>query len=118
MLPSKFGVNWPFGSGEEAKNRFLINANADANMTAIALPVLSCRRAKNLPACHRYFISSQVKILILEGMQHIFEEVLEKTKCLILAWIKWAQVSIHRSVALVTLGQKVRSTEAPGVGMP
>ena len=21
-LPSKFGVNWPFGSGEEAKNRF------------------------------------------------------------------------------------------------
>ena len=22
MLPSKFGVNWPFGAGEEAKNRF------------------------------------------------------------------------------------------------
>ena len=22
MLPSKFGVNWPFGSGGEAKNRF------------------------------------------------------------------------------------------------
>ena len=22
MLPNKFGVNWPFGSGEEAKNRF------------------------------------------------------------------------------------------------
>ena len=22
MPPSKFGVNWPFGSGEEAKNRF------------------------------------------------------------------------------------------------
>ena len=22
MLPSKFGVNWPFGSGEDAKNRF------------------------------------------------------------------------------------------------
>ena len=22
MLPSKFGVNWPFGSGEEANNRF------------------------------------------------------------------------------------------------
>ena len=22
MLPSKFGINWPFGSGEEAKNRF------------------------------------------------------------------------------------------------
>ena len=22
MLPSKFGVNWPFGSGEELKNRF------------------------------------------------------------------------------------------------
>ena len=22
MLPSKFGVNWPFGPGEEAKNRF------------------------------------------------------------------------------------------------
>ena len=22
MLPKKFGVNWPFGSGEEAKNRF------------------------------------------------------------------------------------------------
>ena len=22
MLPSKFGVNWPFGSGEEAINRF------------------------------------------------------------------------------------------------
>ena len=22
MLPSKFVVNWPFGSGEEAKNRF------------------------------------------------------------------------------------------------
>ena len=22
MLPSNFGVNWPFGSGEEAKNRF------------------------------------------------------------------------------------------------
>ena len=22
MLPSKFGVNLPFGSGEEAKNRF------------------------------------------------------------------------------------------------
>ena len=22
MLPSKFGVNWPFGSEEEGKNRF------------------------------------------------------------------------------------------------
>ena len=22
LLPSKFGVNWPFSSGEEAKNRF------------------------------------------------------------------------------------------------
>ena len=22
IVPSKFGVNWPFGSGEEAKNRF------------------------------------------------------------------------------------------------
>ena len=22
MLPSKFGVKWPFGSGEEEKNRF------------------------------------------------------------------------------------------------
>ena len=22
MLPTKFGVNWPFGSGEETKNRF------------------------------------------------------------------------------------------------
>ena len=22
MLPRKFGVNWPFGSGEEVKNRF------------------------------------------------------------------------------------------------
>ena len=22
MLPTKFGVNWPFGSGEEAKHRF------------------------------------------------------------------------------------------------
>ena len=22
MFPSKFGVNWPFDSGEEAKNRF------------------------------------------------------------------------------------------------
>ena len=22
MLPSKFQVSWPFGSGEEAKNRF------------------------------------------------------------------------------------------------
>ena len=22
MLPTKFGVNWPFSSGEEAKNRF------------------------------------------------------------------------------------------------
>ena len=22
MLPSKFGVNWPFGSGEEEKSRF------------------------------------------------------------------------------------------------
>ena len=22
MLPSKFGFNWPFGSGEEAKNTF------------------------------------------------------------------------------------------------
>ena len=22
MLPSKFGVNWPFGSREEAKNNF------------------------------------------------------------------------------------------------
>ena len=22
MLPSKFGVNWPFSSGEEGKNRF------------------------------------------------------------------------------------------------
>ena len=22
MLPTKFQVNWPFGSGEEAKNRF------------------------------------------------------------------------------------------------
>ena len=22
MLPSKFGVNWPYGSGKEAKNRF------------------------------------------------------------------------------------------------
>ena len=24
MLPSKFRVSWPFGSGEEAKNRFPI----------------------------------------------------------------------------------------------
>ena len=24
MLPTKFGVNWPFGCGEEAKNRFPI----------------------------------------------------------------------------------------------
>ena len=23
MLPTKFRVNWPFGSGEDAKNRFL-----------------------------------------------------------------------------------------------
>ena len=23
MLPNNFQVNWPFGSGEEAKNRFL-----------------------------------------------------------------------------------------------
>ena len=23
MLPTKFGVSWPFGSGEEAKNIFL-----------------------------------------------------------------------------------------------
>ena len=23
MLPTKFQVNWPFGSGEEAKNMFL-----------------------------------------------------------------------------------------------
>ena len=23
MLPTKFGVSWPFGSAEEAKNRFL-----------------------------------------------------------------------------------------------
>ena len=22
MLPTKFQINWPFGSGEEAKNRF------------------------------------------------------------------------------------------------
>ena len=22
MLPTKFGVNWPFGSGEEVKNSF------------------------------------------------------------------------------------------------
>ena len=22
MIPTKFQVNWPFGSGEEAKNRF------------------------------------------------------------------------------------------------
>ena len=28
MLPSKFGVNWPFGSGEEAKNRFKMAAMA------------------------------------------------------------------------------------------
>ena len=27
MVPSKFGVNWPFGSGEEAKNRFSEEAN-------------------------------------------------------------------------------------------
>ena len=26
MLPSKFGVNWPFGSGEEANNRFSMAA--------------------------------------------------------------------------------------------
>ena len=25
MLPTKFGVNWPFGSGEEVKNRFRVN---------------------------------------------------------------------------------------------
>ena len=24
MLPTKFGVNWPFGSGDEVKNRFSI----------------------------------------------------------------------------------------------
>ena len=29
MLPSKFGVNWPFGSGEEAKNRFKMAAILD-----------------------------------------------------------------------------------------
>ena len=28
MLPSKFGVNWPFGSGEEAKNIFKMAAMA------------------------------------------------------------------------------------------
>ena len=30
MLPTKFGVNWPFGSGEEAKNRFLKMAAMEA----------------------------------------------------------------------------------------
>ena len=28
MLPSKFGVNWPFGSGEEAKKIFKMAAMA------------------------------------------------------------------------------------------
>ena len=29
MLPSKFGVNWPFGSGEEAKHSFSMAAILD-----------------------------------------------------------------------------------------
>ena len=37
MLPTKFSVNWPFGSGEEAKNRFSSWRSwiSDQNISAI-----------------------------------------------------------------------------------
>ena len=37
MLPTKFRVNWPFGSGEEAKNRFSIKMAAMAAILDIRL---------------------------------------------------------------------------------
>ena len=50
-------------------------------------------------------------------MQDIFEKVLEESECLVFTRIHGSKISIHRSVALVTLGENVRSTEAPGVGV-
>ena len=50
-------------------------------------------------------------------MQDIFEKVLEESECLVFTRIHGSKISIHGSVALVTLGENVRSTEAPGVGV-
>ena len=50
-------------------------------------------------------------------MQDIFEKVLEESECLVFTRIHGSEISIHGSVALVTLGENVRSTEAPGVGV-
>ena len=44
MVPSKFGVKWPFGSGEEAKNRFSI-AIFDLQVT----PMLPTKYQVNWP---------------------------------------------------------------------
>ena len=65
MLPSKFGVNWPFGSGEEAKNRFqdgghlgfpigtifaifLSTSHPDASNQVSSQLVQGCRRSRLL----------------------------------------------------------------------
>ena len=50
-------------------------------------------------------------------MQDIFEKVLEESECLVFTWVHGSKISIHGSVALVTLCENVRSTEAPGVGV-
>ena len=54
MLPTKFGVNWPFGSGEEAKNRLSIwrpswisNRNDFSNFYLQVTPMLPTKYRVN-----------------------------------------------------------------------
>ena len=56
MLPRKFGVNWTFGSGEEAKNRFLrwgpswiSDRNDFSYFCSISHPVLPTKYRVNWP---------------------------------------------------------------------
>ena len=50
MLPIKFGVSWPFGSGEEAKNRFWISDQNDFNYFDLPVtPMLPIKVLHNRP---------------------------------------------------------------------
>ena len=66
MLPTKFRLSWPFGSGEEAKNRFLrwqpwrqswiYNQNDFGYFDLPATPMLPIKFQDNLP-----FVSEEAK---------------------------------------------------------
>ena len=55
MLPSKFGVNWPFGSGEEAKNRFSrwLNGGHLGFPIGTILPIFNLQVTPMLPTKYR-----------------------------------------------------------------